>query len=176
MRGRFAVRLVAFVVCAFCLTFSVTVVYADGPVIDRCLEYLNPYTPIEWNRCIGNEFNKFPDAPTELKELYLHAPASGEWPSPQLIVAGDNAPIVELPYSDETGQVYVIPHGTVNQVPAYGGSGTPTTGYWWQAPTSAPPADQQIDMYTSWQNYWMSHGATGYGGWPVPGGYAAAPW
>ena len=176
MRGRFAVTLVMLVACACCFTPGATVARANGPVVDRCLEYLNPYTPTEWKRCIGNEFNKFPDSAPELKDLYLHAPATGEWPRLESFVPGDNAPIVSFPYTDETGKVYVVPPGAGSRVQPFVGSGSPSIGYWWQTPTSTAPVNTQVDMYSSWQNYWMSHGATGYGGWTVPGGYTAAPW
>ena len=47
MRGRFAVTLVMLVACASCFTpGSSGGAYVGGPVIDRCLEYLNPYAPV----------------------------------------------------------------------------------------------------------------------------------
>jgi hypothetical protein len=183
MKGRIiALVLVSLTVAAL---FGIpAVARAEGPDIGRCMEYLYPYTPVEWNRCIGDEFGKFPDVSTVMRDAYIKAPVSGQWPGAQQIYLGDNAPYVNLPQTDTAGSgyVYVPPADsgnfagpvTTNQTLTFNGS-------WWQTPAEqsvqAPASpNSKPDEYTIWQNYWKTGGVTDYGGWQVPGGYTVPPW
>ncbi|GEM_PF-3974571 len=150
------------------------VIHAQGPDLDRCQEYLHPYIPTEWERCVGDEFNKFPAAPTGLKEAYVRAPATGHWPASQVIAPGDGAPLLSLPATDWNGQVYIAPPEAQAYSAPLVGSAAPDVDYWWQqpAPTSLPETPQ-IDPYTAWQNYWLSGGATPNVGWESPQLYDA---
>jgi len=149
---------------AICLLCS-PIIHAQGPAIDRCVEYLYPYTPIEWERCVGDEFNKFPAESSELRDAYIHAPVTGQWPAPQVIEPGDDAPLLSLPEIDLNGQVYVAPPDSKAYDAPLVGSGAPDMDYWWQHPASQRPQSPQIDEYTLWQNYWLSGGVTPGGGW-----------
>jgi hypothetical protein len=160
------------------------IVSAEGPDISRCTEYLFPFSQTEWDRCIGDEFGKFPDASPVLKDAYTNAPLSGQWPGAQRIYLGENAPYVDLPHTDraDSGYVYVPPSDSNAEVPRVLTNQTPIfDGSWWQQPASqaleAPLIEApKTDLYSAWQNYWMSDGLTGYGGWGVRGGYTVPPW
>ena len=175
MKGWIVVVLLVISACVFLVGTS-SIAYAEEPNLDRCLEYLEPYASVEWERCVGNEFNKFPELGTELKDAYINAPPLGKWPEPQLILPGNNAPMVNFPYSDEAGHVYIAPPDSKSDTPPFVLYEPPQGDYWWDQPTAAQPQVPQNDMYTSWQNYWLSGGATDYGGWAVPGGYTVPPW
>lgn len=149
------------------------VIHAQGPDLDRCQEYLNPYTPTEWERCVGDEFNKFPTAPTGLREAYVRAPATGHWPEPQVIAPGVDAPLLSLPATDWNGQVYIAPPDGQSYSAPLVGSGVPEVDYWWQSPASNGLDTPQVDQYTAWQNYWLSGGATPSGDWGSPQSYDA---
>lgn len=149
------------------------VVHAQGPDLDRCTEYLYPYTPVEWERCVGDEFNKFPTAPTGLREAYVRAPATGHWPEPQVIELGAGAPRLNFPATDWNGQVYIAPPDSQAYSAPLIGSPAPDVDYWWQQPATAQPDMPQVDLYTAWQNYWLSGGATPNVGWESPQLYDA---
>lgn len=159
----------------FLVMFSATA-RAQGPTLDRCKEYLYPYTPTEWERCVGNEFNKFPTAPPELKDAYVRAPLTGYWPAPRVIELGSNAPLLTFPEVDWNGQVYIAPPDSkAYDAPAI--SPPPlATDHWWQQPASELPQMPPVDQYTAWQNYWSTGGATPYGGWESPQTYRAPGW
>ena len=175
MKGWIAVVLLVISVCVFSLGTS-SIAYAKEPNIDRCVEYLEPYAPVEWERCIGNEFNKVPELGTELKEAYVNAPTLGKWPGPQLLLPGNNAPLVNFPYSDEAGHVYNVPPASKSDTPPFVMYEPLQGDYWWDQPPAAQPQVLPYDTLSSWQNYWLSGGATDYGGWEVPGGYTVPPW
>ena len=192
MKGWIVVLLLVTSACISMLGIG-GVTHAAEPDLDRCLEYLEPFAPVEWERCVGNEFNKFPELGQDLKEVYINAPPMGKWPEPHQVLLGDNAPLVNVPYVDEAGHVYIVPPNARSDAAPFVLYELPQGDYWWDEPAAEQPQvpqgdywrDQptreqhqptQVDMYTSWQNYWMTGGTADYGGWEVPGGYTVPRW
>ncbi len=171
MKKWFIVALIVLLAGIVLLMWNTTA-HAQGPNLDRCQEYLNPYAPTEWERCVGNEFNKFPKAPSKLKEAYLNAPVTGQWPGPQVVELGYNAPMVNLPAVDFNGQVYILATDARAYAEPVISQGAPVMDYWRQQPPSELPQLPQTNEYTAWQNYWMSGGAAPYNVWAHPQAYA----
>lgn len=161
-----------------CLAFAgmYNVTHAQAPVLDRCLDYLDPFTPTEWERCVGNEFNKFPELGEELKDAYINAPPLRKWPEAETLRLGDGAPLVDFPYVDDRRQVYIAPPDSWADAVPFVLPEPPEVDIWWDQPMGDWPELPQTDTYTSWQNYWMTDGGPRYGGWAAPGGYSNAPW